>query len=149
MCLLLDCLIADRLAVSGPVGFGRLFIDEPGFVEAPVGGLQLFAVDGLQLFAVVDQDRPQSVEDAPPVPAAHGPMYRRVAAELFRQVVPLTAGAGAVDHAVQAPSLIRSGTRPMREGGSSSVSSGRKSLSHSASGASQIVGNGSRGTIWF
>lgn len=52
--------------------------------HAPCPGSRLsFPVDRRQFFAMVDQDRPQSVKDASGVPAVHGPMHRRVAAELF------------------------------------------------------------------
>ncbi len=90
-----------------------LFTDEAGFAHAAIGSLP-FPANGLQVFAMVDQQRPQSVKDAFAVPAADRTMHCRVAAEVFRQTVPLTAGACAVDHAVQTLSLVRAGTAHTR-----------------------------------
>lgn len=51
-----------------------LFPDEAGFMETSIGGLPL-PVDLLEFFAVVDQQRPNLVQDAFVIPAAHRPMH--------------------------------------------------------------------------
>jgi hypothetical protein len=55
-----------------------------------------------QLLAVVEEQGPDPVKDALALPALQRPVHRGVVAELAGQAVPLTAGAGAVDDAVQA-----------------------------------------------
>jgi hypothetical protein len=92
---------------------GPLFPDEAGFVEASIGGLPL-PVDLLELLAVVDQERPQFIEEAFLVPAVHRPMHRGIAAEFLGQLVPLAARPGAVDHAVEASPLVGAGSPPAR-----------------------------------
>jgi hypothetical protein len=99
--------------MPGSIRLGPLFSDEARFVEAPIGGLP-FPVNGLQLLTVVDQQRPQLIEDPLLVPAVDRPMNRRVAAELFGQVVPLATGACSVDHAIQALALVGAGASHTR-----------------------------------
>jgi hypothetical protein len=44
-----------------------------------------------QVLAMVDQKRPDVVEDAPLIPALQRSMHGRIAPELFGQLIPLTA----------------------------------------------------------
>ena len=120
--------------------------NETGFMQTTVGGLP-FPVDVLKVLAVVDQQRPDFVKDTLVVPAPDRPMHGRIAAELFGQSIPLTAGASAVDHAIKASRhrLWSTRGRPIRGGGSSSWSKGKKTLSHIGPATSQIVGSGARG----
>lgn len=90
-----------------PGRLGPLFPDEPGFVEAPIGGLPL-PVDLLKFLAVVDQERPNLVQDAFVIPAPHRSMHGGIAAESFGQVVPLAARASTIDHAIKAFPLVGS-----------------------------------------
>jgi hypothetical protein len=54
-----------------------------------------------EFFTMVDQERPEFVEDAFVFPAFEGAMHRGIVAELFWQMVPLAAGSGAIDDPVQ------------------------------------------------
>ena len=80
--------------------FCPLFADEACLVEAPIGGLPL-PMHRREFLTMVDQERPEFVEDAFVFPALEGAMYGGIVAELFWQMVPLAAGSGAVDDPVQ------------------------------------------------
>ena len=82
-------------------------------MQATVGRLP-FPVDVLKILAVVDQQSPQFVENTFVVPATDRPMYGRVAAELFRQLIPLATRSGSIEHSIQAFSLVRTGATHTR-----------------------------------
>ena len=51
---------------------------------------------------MVDQERPEFVEEGFVFPALEGAMHGSIVAELLGQMVPLAAGSGAIEDAVQA-----------------------------------------------
>ena len=63
---------------------------------------------------MVDQERPNGVQDAPAFPALQRAMDRGIVAELFWQVVPLTAGSCPVQDPIEALALVS--TRASRLG---------------------------------
>jgi hypothetical protein len=55
-----------------------------------------------EFFTMVDQERPEFVEDAFVFPALEGAMHRGIVAELLRQLVPLAASSGTIEDPIQA-----------------------------------------------
>ncbi len=59
---------------------------------------------------MVDQERPEFVEDGFVFPALEGAMHRGIVAEFFWQMVPLAAGSGTVEDPVQTFSGVGAGS---------------------------------------
>jgi hypothetical protein len=77
------------------------------FVECSIGGLPL-PMNVLEVFTVVDQQRPESIENAFLLPAHESSMYGGVASELLRQLIPLASRSSTVDNPVEAFPWVRS-----------------------------------------
>lgn len=83
------------------VGLGPVFFPpEPGLAQPAVGRLPL-PPDLAQLVALLDQHRPDPLEDAVAAPALEPAMHRAVVAVLLGQLVPLAAAAEAEDDPVE------------------------------------------------
>ncbi len=78
--------------------------DAPRFAQAAVGGLPV-PIYALQVIALGQENGPENIEDAFVFPAGEGAVDAAVVAELFGEVVPLTACLHSVDDAVEGLAL--------------------------------------------
>ena len=101
--------------------------NESRFMQGSVGGLPL-PVNVLEVFAVVDQESPESVENAFLLPASESSMHGGVASKLLRQLIPLASCSSAVENPVEAspwigswPSHLGGRVKVFEEGGEETV----------------------------